>query len=245
MASCRRHPEEIIAVAEKLSEAVSRLEFSAPVTHVYNPLEYAFQPHRDYLERYAGSLELETILLGMNPGPFGMAQTGVPFGEVGLVRHWLGVEGEVGRPREEHPKRPVQGFECHRSEVSGQRLWGWVRRQFGTPEAFFRRFFVANYCPLMFMEASGRNRTPGKLPVAERAPLLAVCDEALRTLVDLTKPRYVVGIGRFAEQRAQTALRGVDVRIERILHPSPASPAANRDWQGQVNAQFAAMGIDL
>ena len=224
---------------------MSRLEFSAPVTHVYNPLEYAFQPHRDYLERYAGSLELETILLGMNPGPFGMAQTGVPFGEVGLVRHWLGVEGEVGRPREEHPKRPVQGFECHRSEVSGQRLWGWVRRQFGTPEAFFRRFFVANYCPLMFMEASGRNRTPGKLPVAERAPLLAVCDEALRTLVDLTKPRYVVGIGRFAEQRAQTALRGVDVRIERILHPSPASPAANRDWQGQVTAQFAAMGIDL
>jgi single-strand selective monofunctional uracil DNA glycosylase len=151
----------------------------------------------------------------------------------------------VGRPREEHPKRPVQGFECHRSEVSGQRLWGWVRRQFGTPEAFFRRFFVANYCPLMFMEASGRNRTPDKLPVAERAPLLAVCDEALRTLVDLTKPRYVVGIGRFAEQRAQTALRGVDVRIERILHPSPASPAANRDWQGQVTAQFAAMGIDL
>ena len=222
---------------------MSRLEFSAPVTHVYNPLEYAFQPHRDYLERYAGSLELETILLGMNPGPFGMAQTGVPFGEVGLVRHWLGVEGEVGRPREEHPKRPVQGFECHRSEVSGQRLWGWVRRQFGTPEAFFRRFFVANYCPLMFMEASGRNRTPDKLPVAERAPLLAVCDEALRTLVDLTKPRYVVGIGRFAEQRAQTALRGVDVRIERILHPSPASPAANRGWAAAAVRQLQDAGI--
>jgi len=245
MTSCHKQPEEIIAVAEKLLEAVSQLQFSTPVTHVYNPLEYAWQPHRNYLERYSGSADLEAILLGMNPGPFGMAQTGVPFGEVGLVRHWLGVEGEVGRPIEEHPKRPVQGFECHRSEVSGQRLWGWARAQFGTPEAFFSRFLVANYCPLMFLEASGRNRTPDKLPVAERAPLLAVCDEALKNLVELTEPRYVVGVGRFAEQRAQKALQGLDLRIERILHPSPASPAANRDWQGQVSAQFAAMGIDL
>ena len=225
--------------------AVSQLEFSAPVTHVYNPLEYAWQPHCDYLQRYAGSPDLEAILLGMNPGPFGMAQTGVPFGEVGLVRHWLGVEGDVGKPPDEHPKRPVQGFGCPRSEVSGKRLWGWARQQFDTPEAFFKRFFVANYCPLMFMEESGRNRTPDKLPVAERVPLLAACDRSLRELVELTNPRYVVGVGRFAEQRAQSALQGLDVRIERILHPSPASPAANRDWQGQVNAQFAAMGIDL
>ena len=245
MASLGQRPEEIIAVAEMLSAAVSRLEFSAPVTHVYNPLDYAWQPHFDYLERYAGSPDLEAILLGMNPGPFGMAQTGVPFGEVDLVQHWLGVEGEVGRPGEEHPKRPVQGFECHRSEVSGQRLWGWVRERFGTPEVFFKRFFVANYCPLMFMEESGRNRTPDKLPVAERAPLLAACDRALKDLIELTEPRYVVGVGRFAEQQAQRALQGLDVRIERILHPSPASPAANRDWQGQAEAQFAAMGIEL
>jgi single-strand selective monofunctional uracil DNA glycosylase len=245
MASCLLHPEEIIAVAERLSEEVSRLEFSPPVTHVYNPLEYAWEPHRLYLERYSGAAELEVILLGMNPGPFGMAQTGVPFGEVGLVRDWLEIEGEVGRPMLEHPRRPVQGFACHRSEVSGRRLWGWAKERFVTPPAFFRRFFVANYCPLMFMEASGRNRTPDKLPATERAPLLAVCDAALAALVELLQPRYVVGIGVFAEQRARRALQGLDVRVERILHPSPASPAANRDWQGQATAQLAAMGIDL
>lgn len=224
---------------------VSRLEFSAPVTHVYNPLKYAWQPHRDYLERYASSAGLEAILLGMNPGPFGMAQTGVPFGEVALVRDWLRVKGEVGKPGEEHPKRPVQGFDCPRSEVSGQRLWGWARDRFVTPEGFFSRFFVANYCPLMFMEESGRNRTPDKLPVAERAPLVSLCDEALRDLVELMRPRYVIGVGVFAEQRARDALQGLDLRIERILHPSPASPAANRDWQGQAEAQLAAMGIEL
>src|SRR5688572_32536315 len=95
----------------------------------------------------------------MNPGPFGMAQTGVPFGDVAMVRDWLGIVAAVAKPRDEHPKRPVLGFECQRSEVSGARLWGWARARFGTPQRFFERFFVANYCPLAFMESSGANRT--------------------------------------------------------------------------------------
>jgi len=224
---------------------VAKLRFAAPVTHVYNPLSYAWPAHRQYLERYGPDPDLEVILLGMNPGPWGMAQTGVPFGEVGLVREWLQIDAEVGRPEEEHPKRRVEGFACHRSEVSGQRLWGWARKQFGTPEAFFSRFFVANYCPLMFLEASGRNRTPDRLPIAERQPLIEVCDEALRRLVEVSKPRLVVGVGRFAEQRARQALAGSTVGVGRILHPSPASPAANRDWQGQAVSELEQMGIDL
>ena len=221
------------------------MRFAAPVTHVYNPLDYAWQAHRQYLEKYGASPELEVILLGMNPGPWGMAQTGVPFGEVGLVRRWLGIESKVERPAAEHPKRPVEGFECPRSEVSGSRLWGWARDHFGTPERFFGRFFVANYCPLMFLEASGRNRTPDRLPAAERAPLLEVCDEALRRTVDVTGPRIVVGVGRFAEQRARRALAGMSVEIGRILHPSPASPAANRNWRQQAMSDLAAVGVDL
>lgn len=245
MASYRKHPAKIIAVARELSEAVSKLRFSAPVTHVYNPLSYAWPAHRQYLERYGSNPELEVILLGMNPGPWGMAQTGVPFGEVGLVREWLQIEAQIGRPEIEHPKRPVEGFGCHRSEVSGQRLWGWAKEHFGRPQAFFCRFFVANYCPLMFLEASGRNRTPDRLPAAERQPLIEVCDEALRRLVEVMKPLHVVGVGRFAEQRAQRALAGTPVRIGRILHPSPASPAANRNWRDRAMSDLAAIGIDL
>ncbi len=208
------------------------MEFSPPVTHVYNPLEYAWQPHRRYLERYSGSAELEVILLGMNPGPFGMAQTGVPFGEVGLVRDWLEVEGAVGRPTSEHPRRPVQGFDCHRSEVSGRRLWGWAKERFVTPESFFRRFFVANYCPLMFMEASGRNRTPDKLPATERAPLLAACDAALAALVELLQPRYVVGVGVFAEHRAKSALQGLGCARRAHIAPQPGQPGGESRLAG-------------
>jgi single-strand selective monofunctional uracil DNA glycosylase len=234
----------LVASASQLSKAVSALSFADPVAHVYNPLEYAFGAHQEYLERF-GAAPKEVVFIGMNPGPWGMVQTGVPFGEVGLVRDWMGIRSGVSRPASEHPKRPVDGFDCARSEVSGRRLWGWVRDRFGKPERFFERFLVANYCPLAFMGESGRNLTPDKLPAAERAPLFEACDGALRELVDVLEPEWVVGVGVFAEQRAKSALTGFDVRIGRGLHPSPASPAANRGWAEQWERDLTAFGINL
>jgi len=223
---------------------VEPLTFAPPVTHVYDPLVYAAEPYRDYLERY-GAPPKDVVLVGMNPGPWGMAQIGVPFGEISLARDWLGIAGGIGRPEREHPKRPIEGWGCRRSEVSGSRLWGWAKERFGTPERFFERFFVHNYCPLVFMEESGRNRTPDRLPAAEHAPLYAACDRALRATVERLAPSRVVGIGRFAEDRARAALEGLDVEIGRILHPSPASPAANRGWAETVERQLAAMGVEV
>ncbi len=227
----------------RLCRALSGLRFAAPVTHVYNPLVYASRPHGIYLRRYADGPR-RVVLLGMNPGPWGMAQTGVPFGEVSYVRDWLGVAGAVSKPEREHPRRPVQGFACTRSEVSGARLWGAIAAAFGTPDAFFAGHFVANYCPLLFLEQSGRNRTPDKLPAAERERLFAACDRHLRDLVRVLEPEWVVGVGAFAEGRARAALTGEgSPRIGSVLHPSPASPRANRDWAGQAHKQLRALGI--
>jgi len=234
---------KLVSIARALSRKVSKLDFSEPVTHVYNPLQYARAPHEAFLERY-GRHGIEALLVGMNPGPFGMAQTGVPFGEVAIARDWLGIEGKVRKPANEHPKRPIQGFACERKEVSGQRLWGWARERFGSPDAFFDRFFVWNFCPLIFMEEGGRNRTPDKLPVAERDPLFAACDEALRRVVDELEPERVIGIGRFALDRATAALDD-GVQLNTVLHPSPASPIANRGWAEQAEKQLVAMGIEL
>jgi single-strand selective monofunctional uracil DNA glycosylase len=238
------NPRDLLGVADTLVRALSRLRFAAPVTHVYQPLRYARAPFRDYTIRY-GQGPKEVVLLGMNPGPFGMAQTGVPFGEVELVRDWLGIDAPVGKPAHEHPKRPVDGFSCMRHEVSGQRLWGFARDRFEKPKRFFARFFVTNYCPLLFLEASGRNRTPEKLPATERAPLERACDRALRQTILVLRPRLVVGVGHFAESRAREALVGMDVEIGRIPHPSPASPTANRGWAEQAERAFAQLGIDL
>jgi len=174
-----------------------------------------------------------------------MAQTGVPFGEINFVRDWLEINEPVGKPKQEHSKRPITGFASHRSEVSGGRLWGWAKDTFVTPRRFFDRFFVANYCPLMFMEETGRNRTPDKLPPAEREPLFAACDLALRRTVETLQPRYVIGVGAFAQSRVREALVGMDITFGGILHPSPASPAANRDWSAKATAQLTDLGIRI
>jgi single-strand selective monofunctional uracil DNA glycosylase len=231
-----------VEIAAELADAIDRLSFAPPVTHVYNPLRYAWEPYRRYLERFGGP-HGRTILVGMNPGPFGMAQTGVPFGDVEMVRDWMGIAGAVGRPPREHPKRPVRGFDCPRSEVSGTRLWGWAARRFGGPDEFFRRFMVLNYCPLAFLEETGRNRTPDQLPADERAALYAACDPALRAAVEELEPRAVIGVGRFAAARAAAATEGLDVPLGSILHPSPANPGANREWEPTVERQLGELGL--
>ncbi len=231
----------LLQTLETLRDQVDRLRFDPPVTHVYNPLTYAWEAHRLYVERYAHR-GISALWIGMNPGPFGMAQTGVPFGEIDAVRSWLGIEAPIQKPRREHPKRPVLGFACERSEVSGRRLWGWARDRFGTPQAFFDRFFVHNYCPLSFMEESGRNFTPDKLPEKERTPLFALCDQALVEAVQALQPALVLGIGTFAEKRVKAAL-GDSVPVARVLHPSPASPAANRGWSAAAEKTLSKLGL--
>jgi single-strand selective monofunctional uracil DNA glycosylase len=137
----------------------------------------------------------------------------------------------------------VLGVDCKRSEISGTRLWGAVRQHFGTPERFFQRFFVANYCPLSFMEQSGRNRTPDHLPREEREPLFAACDRHLRRVIEHLSPVHVIGVGAFAAKRAAAALEGSGARIGQILHPSPASPAANQGWEEKVRDSLVELGV--
>jgi single-strand selective monofunctional uracil DNA glycosylase len=231
------------AITDRLVKRLDALSFAEPVVCVYNPLVYARRPFDAYCRRY-GKGRREAVLMGMNPGPFGMVQTGVPFGDVEMVRDWLGIEERVDQPEEVHPKRPVEGFDAHRGEVSGQRFWGWARDRFGTPQRFFERFFVWNYCPLSFMEASGRNRTPDKLPRAEREALHEACDTALRELVDCMKPEVVIGIGKYAEGRLKDALGEAEQpRVGYVLHPSPASPAANQGWDRRMDEAMKELGI--
>jgi single-strand selective monofunctional uracil DNA glycosylase len=235
---------DLYQITDALVAELQYLRFTSPVSHVYNPLEYARTGYDKYLDLYSRRT-IEVILLGMNPGPWGMAQTGVPFGEVAAVREWLRIESPVGCPARLHPKRPVEGFACPRSEVSGRRLWGWAKKRFRTPERFFARFFVVNYCPLLFIESSGRNRTPNNLPAVEKKPLLEICDRSLRRTVQRLEPGYVVGVGQFAAERAEIALAGLDLSIGRITHPSPANPKANRGWENLVTKELRDLGIKV
>jgi single-strand selective monofunctional uracil DNA glycosylase len=224
---------------DELRAKAGRMRFGEPVAYVYNPLDYAWPVARAYFERY-GKGPKEVLLLGMNPGPFGMAQTGVPFGEVAAVRDFLGLAGDVGSPRRTHEKRPVLGFECTRSEVSGQRLWGAIAERHPNPASFFERAFVLNYCPLLFLGETGANLTPDKLAKGDRAKIEKLCDEALRDAVQILAPKRIIGIGHYAAKRA-ALVTGREVTA--MPHPSPASPRANRGWAKDARETLRRAGV--
>lgn len=265
-----RTADAVTEAARTLAREAEGLAPPARAHTVYNPLRYAWPAHARYISLYAGGTK-RVLFVGMNPGPWGMAQTGVPFGEVNAVRQWLGISAPVGTPEHEHPARPVRGLECPRSEVSGRRLWGLFSERYPDPNEFFREHFVANYCPLVFMEESGKNITPDKLGKAYRQELYRICDAHLHRLIEALQPDFLIGVGKFAETRlkqvvnelapaapagraaraaratpearATPAAQAEELRVGSILHPSPASPQANRGWAEQARRQLADIGV--
>lgn len=230
-------------ISRQLAVSADALGFSGRVAYVYNPMVYARRPYEEYLKRYATG-RASVLFLGMNPGPWGMAQTGVPFGDVVMVRDWLGIEEAVERPYPVHPRHEVEGFSCKRREISGSRLWGWAMSRYGVPRDFFLDFFVLNYCPLMFLDRHGRNITPDRLVKNERMALGDLCGDALRGFVSVLKPKVVVGIGVYAHRMAMAALNG-SLHVVRVSHPSPANPLANRGWARLLERQLAQQGVDI
>jgi single-strand selective monofunctional uracil DNA glycosylase len=238
--------QALIRAARRLNDCLDKLRFRDPIDYVYNPLQYAWNAYRSYLEHFAGGRGKRVLLLGMNPGPWGMAQTGVPFGEIEAVREWMGIEESIGHPPVEHPRRPVLGFAATRSEVSGRRLWALMRERFGTAEGFFQEHFVGNYCPLLFLDSAGKNITPDKLRSRDRQALFHCCDEHLQATIRILEPEWLIGIGRFTEQRFRAVIEESDGggrKVAAILHPSPASPAANKDWAGRTTEQLISLGV--
>lgn len=238
--------DRLVNVMHELGQACEKLTFESPADYVYNPLVYAWEPQEAYLRRYAHT-GVDCILVGMNPGPFGMLQTGVPFGDIGMVRDWLKIEGAVEPPPRQHPKRPVQGFSIQRGEVSGRRVWGWAKSRFRSPEAFFRRFFVYNYCPLGFFNDSGTNITPDALRGPVRDDLYEVCDAALAETLRILQPKAAIGIGRFAERRVQVVAQPLGIKAGNVTHPSPANPRANAGggWGAHMDGAAAELGISM
>lgn len=236
--------KKIATASRKVCKDLEGLAFSEPVTHVYNPLEYARKSHLEYVNQFGDSTK-RVLFMGMNPGPWGMAQTGVPFGEIAAVRDWMGIETKVKKPDNEHPKRPIEGFDCKRSEVSGERLWGLFAKVYPDAKDFFADHYAVNYCPLVWMEESGRNRTPDKITADEMKPVHEACDKYVLTHLKLFEPEFVVGVGAYAEACLKRICKDAQLEtvIGRILHPSPASPAANKDWVGTATKQLKEIGV--
>ena len=75
-------------------------------------------------------------------------------------------------------------------------------------------------------------------------PVNAACDLHLLRVVETLQPDWLIGVGGYAEQRALITQEKIPgLKVGRILHPSPASPAANRDWAGAATKQMVNLGL--
>ena len=241
--------QELLGLIDAQAHALTQLKLTTPslgwVTH---PLRYARAGHVAYMERFGGDTARRVLFVGMNPGPWGMAQTGVPFGDVVMVRDWMGLQAVIEQPEAPCPRRPVQGFALTRREGSGKRLWGWAASRFGQASSFFAQAFVWCYCPMLFLASErARNITPDQLLKQDQAAIFGPCDVMLDALLEHLQPQVVVGIGRFAHGRAAQVIRARPAQrqpqLGLILHPSPANPQANQGWEQTIEAQLVAMGL--
>ncbi len=220
---------ELLDRTQELRNQVNALSFTFD-GYVYNPLDYAWRSHFEYLKKI--SKTPKAFFLGMNPGPFGMMQTGVPFGEVGFVKNWMKIETPIEKPQKEHPNRPVLGFDCQRSEISGKRFWGLFSQKYPNAEDFFKTNCVFNYCPLGFLDAgkTAKNITPDKLNKTERLELEAICDSYLYDVLELLKPQVLIGVGKYAQAKLEAVNKKPNRLVISIIHPSPGNPQANNGW---------------
>jgi len=238
-------PSEFLKIEQELSKNLLHIEYSeTKVKYISNPVEHAKEPHTSFLEKYLNGGK-SILFLGMNPGPWGMCQTGVPFGEVQTCKNWLKICGNVTQPKNYHPKRPIEGFGCKRREVSGERFWRFFEMKCKTPDVFFKDCFVYNHCPLAFMTETGKNITPPQIGADKRALINNLCDNALVDVIKLLGVSSVIGVGKFAEKRANEIKKkfNLDISVFFLLHPSPASPAANKGWSDIAEVSLRQMNI--
>lgn len=68
--------DQYLMLEQQLCFRLRSLLFPEPVSHIYCPLDHAFEPHADYVRKFYNGRKA-VMFLGMNPGPFGMVQNGV------------------------------------------------------------------------------------------------------------------------------------------------------------------------
>lgn len=218
-----------------LIENITNLKF------VYNPLDYAWEPHKEYIKKYGG-LGAQTIIMGMNPG-HGMGNTGIPFGCPKKVRNYLKIKDcKVRKPEKMHPKRKIQGLNCKKPEISGKRIWKLIEEIYGPPDNAFKNIFIINHFPLWMFNDSGQNITPEKLNRKKVKKIFDICDQYVIDVAKILKIKTIVGVGKYAERMAENVTEKKEmkhIKKKMIPHPSPANPLANKE-KGAIWRKIAA-----
>jgi single-strand selective monofunctional uracil DNA glycosylase len=223
-------------IINTLSHNCEKINFSGQGLVVYNPLNYAKLATAQYLDTY-GQGRKEVLFLSLNPGPFGMAQTGIPFGDVYWVTKYLKIHNTIEQPKDAvHPKRPILGFDCTRKDVSADRFWKLISSFYPNATTFFQKNFLWTFAPLYFCDKSGKNITPDKINLVSRKELEQICLEALKNIILSLQVNNVISIGAYVYKNVLKLDAEVlnKIEVENIPHPSPLNPANNKGWDIRV-----------
>jgi len=214
-----------------------------------DPTSYAFGNYTRFMQLAASGPRL-ALFVGMNPGPHGMAQTGIPFGDVDTARVLLGgadtIDPLPGLRAASGAAWDCKGLAYHRGEQSGMRLWSALSQLCGSPQAALERCCIVNYCPLYMVGPELENITPSDLPRRHdiTRALEAACDEHLRQLVLGLEVKTVLSFGSYAHASARRALSGFPVDFYTTPHPSPRRGSA-AEWIASALPLLAGvLGVD-
>ncbi|KAF7991960.1 hypothetical protein HCN44_010761 [Aphidius gifuensis] len=216
-------PNNLLNIELNLSINLDKLNYNNPIDYIYCPIIYAKTVHFNYLNKYCRDKK-NIMILGMNPGPWGMSQTGVPFGEINIVIDWLKINGHIDKPKRQHEQRQVDGFSCKRSEISGRKFWSLFKKLSNNPDTFFRHCFLRNFFKptIIIIIIAG----------PEQKKLQEFCDQALIEVIKILDVKVIIGVGRFSEQRAKKVVKTakLSTKVLWMIHPSPRA-TIGKNWQ--------------
>ena len=209
----------IIELYKSLNIELDELKFFPPCFYVYNPLSYCFESFKIYFE-YLNTEEEINLFFGINPGPFGMAQTGIPFGDKETVKNYLKIEPKIDIDKipKQHPKKQILGLEVKRVEKSGRIFWGVIKEFYPEKYDFFKSNFVLNFCPLCFLDEQGRNITPKVLRKEDQIALYKILEIFMLKLFKLIKIKKLIAIGD--ETFSYLNALNTKLKIQTIIHPA-------------------------
>lgn len=196
---------------------------------IYNPLEYCLDPFIQYLEK--GGEKRDIVFLGMNPGPFGMMQNGIPFGASNFVNNYLNIEKDFDKQKieKEHPKYKIIGKNIERQEISGTKLWGLIQSFYPDSNTFLENQIVLNYLQLAILDKEkGKNITPDKLNKDVRTKIENICDNQLREILDILESKVLIGVGKYSYDSLLRVKK--NEKVIKINHPSPLNARYFKTW---------------
>ncbi len=212
---------------------------------IWNPGLYGETWHARFRRLYRPG-QHPLVVFGLNPGPYGMAQTGIPFTDIRrLVSALPDLAAELrGRgERVEPPGLAPPGLRPYLSrsfESSAVRVYRFLKKGWGGAERGWTEVVVANPCTLLFIDpAEGKNRTPADL--ARAARLRGSGRDQVRELVEsfgrirircavesieALSPRGAILLGKDVQAALGPALRRIlgEARVIPWEHPARAVP---------------------